>query len=484
MSASSQSDESRAWRDLPHHEPPKRSAADRLADFLEIYGCFDEETARQEARRCIQCPEPQCVAMCPFGNRIPEWLLLTAEGHFVEAAALCARTSVLPEICARLCPQDCLCEAGCILGEKAEPVAIGSIERFLNDYAVRHGLEPAQPAPRNGFKVAVLGSGPAGLSCADELERRGYAVTVFESHSAPGGLLVSGIPGFKLDRSVVAHRVERLRQRGVEFCLGIRPGTDLTLDGLRHEFDAVFLAFGAPRARPLEVPGAQLTGVLSALPFIIRHNTALPVELPEAEVKGRRVVVLGGGDTAVDCLRTALRAGAREAVGICRRDLAGLRASRREYENAVEEGAQFRFLTVPVEVLGDTEGRVVGLRCARVELITGPDGAPTHRPVPASEYIEPADLVVVALGFETSPLAHWNELGALTHDERGALRVDERFMTSLPGVFAGSDLARGPGLVVQSVREARRAANEIHAYLARRRIEEECPDQTDHVTSG
>ncbi|MBK9138825.1 MAG: NAD(P)-dependent oxidoreductase [Verrucomicrobia bacterium] len=483
MSASSHSNPAHAWRDLPHHEPPKRSPADRLADFLEIYGSFDEETARQEARRCIQCPEPQCVAMCPFGNRIPEWLLLTAEGHFVEAATLCAQTSVLPEICARLCPQDCLCEAGCILAEKSAPVAIGSIERFLNDYAARHGLEPAQPAPRNGCKVAVLGSGPAGLACASELERRGYAVTVFESHSTPGGLLVSGVPAFKLDKSVVEYRLEHLRKRGVEFRLGMKAGADLTFDRLRQEFDAIFLAFGAPRARKLEVPGADLVGVVPALPFIIRHNTGLPVEVPQADVAGKRVVVLGGGDTAMDCLRTAIRAGAREAVCICRRDEAGLRANRREYENAVEEGARFRFQTLPLEVIGDPEGRVAGLRCARVEPAPVGEGTATPQPIPGSEYVEPADLVLVAYGFEASPSAYLNQLGELARDERGSVMVDEHLMTSVPGIFAGSDLVRGPGLVVQSVRDARRAAAEIHAYLDQRRLRENWADQTDHVAS-
>lgn len=465
------------------HELPKRSATDRLADFLEIYGCFDETTAREEAQRCIQCPEPRCVSLCPLGNRIPEWLLLTAEGHFLEAATVSAATSNLPEICARVCPQDRLCEGACILGDKTNPVAIGAIEKFLNDYAVKHTTEEVQPAPRNGLRVAIVGSGPGGISCADELERRGYAVTVFESQTVPGGLLVNGIPAFKLEKSVVQRRIELLRRRGVQFRLGVTIGPEITLGELLQGFDAVFLAFGAPKARRLEIPGADLIGVLPALPFIIQHNTDVPLDVQPIEVRGKRVVVLGGGDTAMDCLRTAVRAGARETLCLYRRDLASMPGSRREYDNAVEEGATFRFLTSPVEVLGDAGGKVTGLRCARVELVSQEGGGKLPRNVPHSEFVEPADLILVAFGFDTLPFPHWNDLGSLAKDNSGAIFVDDHMMTNIPRVFAGGDLVRGPSLVVQTVRDARRAAAEIHAYLSRRRLEEDCPDQTDHVSS-
>jgi glutamate synthase (NADPH/NADH) small chain len=462
---------------------PKRSATDRLADFLEIYGCFDEATAREEAQRCIQCPEPRCVSMCPLGNRIPEWLLLTAEGHFLEAATLSSATSNMPEICARVCPQDRLCEGACILGDKTEPVAIGAIEKFLNDYAVKHSPDEARPSPRNGHRVAIVGSGPGGLSCADELERRGYAVTVFESQTVPGGLLVNGIPAFKLEKSVVQRRIDLLRRRGVEFALGVTIGQDLPLRELLGRFDAVFLAFGAPKSRELDIPGAHLGGVLPALPFIIQHNTDIPLDIPPISVAGKRVVVLGGGDTAMDCLRTALRAGAREAVCLYRRDLTNMPGSRREYQNALEEGAKFVFQVAPVKVLGNADGWVNAVRCVRMEPAPRGSGGVRPRPVPGSDFVEAADLILVAFGFEPMTFEHTNDLSELAKDATGAVIVNDHMMTNLPRVFAGGDLVRGPSLVVQSVRDARRAAAEIHAYLSLRRFREDCSDQTDHVSS-
>ena len=324
-----QSNSKYAWLLLNRENPPKRSAAERVADFLEITSGLDEVTARQQASRCIQCPEPSCRQGCPLANRIPEWLALTAEGHFLEAAEISGATSNLPEICSRICPQERLCEGSCILNGRSEPVSIGAIERFINEYALAQGALRTVPPLPNGYRVAVAGSGPGGLACADELAKRGYTVTIFESQLVPGGLLVNGIPAFKLEKTLVWRRMELLKQRGVEFRLGVRIGQDLGLAQLLADFDAVFLGFGALQAKPLDIPGENLQGVHQGLPFLIQKNVQAAPETPSIEVQGRRVAVLGGGDTAMDCLRTALRCGASEVVCLYRRDLGNMPASRK-----------------------------------------------------------------------------------------------------------------------------------------------------------
>ena len=323
-----------AWRELAHKGLPKRSASERVADFLEIYGLYDEATAREQASRCIQCPNPSCVTGCPLCNPIPQWMLLTAEGRFLEAAAVLGSATNLAEICARVCATDRMCEGSCILNGVSEPVAIGAIEQFLGEYALAHGHAAPRVAPPNGLRVAVVGSGPGGLACADELAKRGYAVTVFDSALVPGGLLVNGTPAFRLDKSIVQRRVEILQKRGVVFRLGLKLIEDITLGQLRDQFDAVFLGFDSRKARSLAIPGADLQGVVQALPFILQKITPVPLEWPPIEVEGKRVIVIGAGDTAMDCLRTAIRCGAREAVCIYRRDEADMPCGRHEYENA------------------------------------------------------------------------------------------------------------------------------------------------------
>ena len=457
-----------AWSLISRATPPKRTAAERVGDFHEIYGEFNEATARAQASRCIQCPQALCMAGCPLANRIPEWMALTAQGLFLEAAEVSRATSNLPEICSRVCPQEKLCEGACILNTRTDPVAIGAIERFINEYAFAHGGVPVAPAPANGRKVAVIGSGPGGLACADELARLGYGVTIFESQLIPGGLLVNGIPAFKLEKHIVERRIDLLARRGVEFRLGVRVGWDVSLAGLRDKFDAVFLGVGAQKPKPQDMPGAQLAGVIEALPFLTQKNVDSPLVPGEpVDVRGRRVAVLGGGDTAMDCLRTALRSGAREAVCLYRRDLANMPGSRKEYANALEEGAQFRFLTNPVALLADAAGRVAVVRCVRMEL-GAPDasGRRSPRPVPGSEYEVAADLVIGAYGFDPVPFPADSDLAQVATDKWGGFKINENQMTSLPGVFAGGDSVRGPSLVVHAVRDARKAAQGIHRYLA------------------
>jgi len=456
-----------AWRLIDRATPPKRRAEERVGDFREIYANFDEATVRAQASRCIQCPNPLCAQGCPLANRIPEWLALAAQGQFLEAAAISRTTSNLPEICSRVCPQERLCEGACILNCRTEPVAIGAIERFINEYAFRNDAVKITCAPANGRRVAVIGSGPGGMACADELAQLGYAVTVFESLQIPGGLLVNGIPAFKLEKTVVERRIALLENCGVQFRLGVQVGRDVALEELRRDYDAVFLGVGAQQPKPLDVRGAELTGVIPALPFLIEKNLGASSS-PDAPVtvEGRRVVVLGGGDTAMDCLRTALRAGAQSAVCLYRRDLANMPGSRKEYYNALEEGAQFRFLTNPVELIDNGSGAVAAVRCVQMAL-GEPDasGRRKPRPVAGSEFTVPADLILVAYGFDPVPFPAGSDFAHIATTEWGSIVVDREQMTSVPGVFSGGDSVRGPSLVVHAVRDARKAAQGIHRYL-------------------
>jgi glutamate synthase (NADPH/NADH) small chain len=468
MSTNGSSAQKYAWRDVPRTTPSKAPAAERVRNFSEIYSLYDEETVRAQARRCLQCPHPTCRTGCPLNNRIPEWIALAAEGEFLAAAAISQATSNMPEICSRVCPQERLCESQCILETKSAPVCIGAIEKFINEYAFAHqGVDVSRVEP-NGFKVAVIGAGPGGLACADELAKLGYAVTVFEAQSMPGGLLMGGIPAFKLEKSIVMRRVRVLEQRGVQFRYGITAGIDLSLDRLRRDFEAVFVGIGAQNAKALDVPGAELGGIFQALPFLIQKNVDAPTTFPPIEVAGKCVAVLGGGDTAMDCLRTAIRCHAEEAVCLYRRDLANMPGSRKEYVNAVEEGALFEFLTAPVAVEGES-GRVRQVRCVRMEL-GEPDANGRRKPraMKGSEFVVPADVVLIAYGFDPVPFPEGSDFTRIAVNDWGAFVTDENQMTSVPGIFSGGDAARGPSLVVHAIRDGRKAAVGIHNYLEAR----------------
>jgi glutamate synthase (NADPH) small chain len=456
----------RVWAEVDRVDPPKRPAECRVADFHEIYSLHDEKTVREQASRCVQCHKPNCVEGCPLHNRIPEWLALVAEGDFLGAAEISQSTSNMPEICSRVCPQERLCEGSCILSSRSEPICVGAIEKFINEYALARGAAKVTVAPANGFNVAVVGSGPGGMACADEMAKLGYAVTILESQLLPGGLLVNGIPAFKLEKSIVERRLNLLRRRGVVFKLGVTVGKDLSLKDLLEDFDAVFLGIGAQKAKELDIPGSKLKGVHQALPFLIQKNSALPLEIPDIDVKGKRVVVLGGGDTAMDCLRTAIRCGALEATCVYRRDLANMPGSRKEYANALEEGAKFVFLTNPISLEGDADGNAAGVRCIRMELgEADASGRRKPRAVPGSEFSIGAEVVLVAYGFDPVPFPDGSDLRKIKVNSWGGLEIDEAQMTSVPGVFAGGDSTRGPSLVVHAVRDGRKAAQGIHRFL-------------------
>lgn len=474
-----------AWREVTRAAAPKRPVAERLADFLEIYGPYDEATARAQAARCIQCPDPQCVSACPLGNRIPEWMALTAEGHFSEAAAVLHSTSSLPEIAARMCPSDRLCEAMCILSGKAEPVSIWAVEQFLNEYAFAHGEAETAVAAPNGWRVAVIGAGPGGLTCADVLSRRGFSVTVYDWRLVPGGLLVSGTPAFRLERSIVERRIELLRKRGVRFRLGVTLGRDFTFAALQREYDAIFLGFGARKPRELNVPGRHLRGVDEAVVFLAQEQAGGTDREDRISVADQRVVVVGGGDMAVDCARTARRCGARQVTCVYRRDAENMPCIRSERQNAVEEGVEFLFQATVVALHGDERGRVTGVRLQRTEPAgVGADGRMEFRNVPGTEFDLPADHVFLALGFEPVPLPEEPPFTALARNERGGVQVDENQMTDVPGIFAGGDLVRGPSTVLNVVRDARRAAEGIEKYLQHRAALAEAPSTASPTATG
>ncbi len=455
------------WRYIARESSPKRDAAERICDFDEIYGLFDEATARAQASRCINCPDPPCVKNgCPLANRIPEWLGLAADGRFLEAAALSRSTSNMPEICSRVCPQDRLCEGACILNARSEPVSIGAVEKFINEYAFAHDALDVGVASPNRCNVAVVGSGPGGMACADELAKLGYAVTIFEAQPRPGGLLVNGIPSFKLEKNIVERRFDLLRRRGVRIRCGATVGRDVSLSMLREQFDAVYLAIGAQKPKSLDISGADLRGIFHALPFLIQKNLGRSDESP-IEVRGKRVAVLGGGDTAMDCLRTAIRCGAREAICIYRRDLDNMPGSRREYLNAVEEGAQFMFLTNAVSLSANAAGEVCEARCVRMELgEADAKGRRKPQPVPGSEFSVPVNVVLIAYGFDPVPIFAAGNSDEIDVNKWGGVIVDQNQMTSVSGVFAGGDLVRGSDLVVRAVRDSRKAAAGIHKYLS------------------
>jgi glutamate synthase (NADPH/NADH) small chain len=391
---------------------------------------------------------------------------LTAEGRFLEAAALLGSVTNMAEICARLCPSDRLCEHACLLDSVSESVSIRALEQFLMEYAFAHGQTDTATPPPNGLKVAVVGSGPEGLACAEELARLGYAVTIFDSAQVPGGLLVNGVPAFRLDQTIVQRRIDLLRKRGVVFRPGLRIWEDVHLNDLKSAHNAVFLCMDWRKARPLEMAGADLEGVVQAVPFLIQKTTALAVEMPPFNVAGKRVIVLGGGDTAMDCLRTAIRYGASEAVCVYRREQAEMPCSRHEHKSALEEGARFVFRSAPVAVVDNGKGQVAALRAVRTE--AGPLDAAGRQSFSlrsGTEFLIEADWIITALGFDTLACPRTGGLGVLKVNHWGGIAADDNHMTSMAGVFAGGDLVHGPSPLLQCVRDARQAAAQIHDFL-------------------
>ncbi len=454
--------------------PAKRDAELRAEDFREIADRYATPEAEQQAGRCSQCGVPYCSVHCPLHNHIPDWLRLTAEGRLREAYELSNATSTMPEICGRICPQDRLCEGNCVIEFSGHgAVTIGSVEKFITDKAWEEGwVEPLVPGPARGQSVGVIGAGPAGLSAAEYLRAAGYDVHVYDRHDRAGGLLTYGIPGFKLEKPVVMRRVDRLKAGGIVFHENFEVGRDATLEQLRGRHDAVLIATGVYKPRAIKAPGIGTTGVIDALDFLTTSNRksfgdAVPAfEDGSLNALGKDVVVIGGGDTAMDCVRTAIRQGAKSVKCLYRRDRANMPGSQREVANAEEEGVEFVWLSAPV-AFDDRGGRVATVRGQRMRL-GAPDasGRRAPEPDPGSDFTLDADLVIKALGFDAEDLPALFGAPELGVNRWGTVRVDARsMMTSLDGVFAAGDIVRGASLVVWAIRDGRDVSERMHRYL-------------------
>ena len=458
--------------DLPRAEPAKKPTTERTQQFVEIYTAFKQDNVVEQADRCIACGNPYCEWKCPVHNYIPNWLKLIAEGNLFEAAEMSHKTNSLPEICGRVCPQDRLCEGACTLEDGFGAVTIGAIEKYISDTALAQGWKPdLSDVIATDKRVAIIGAGPAGIGCADILTRNGVKPIVFDKYPEIGGLLTFGIPSFKLEKSIMEKRRELLEEMGVEFVLNTEIGKDIQFQQLLDDYDAVFLGMGAYTYMKGGFPGEDLEGVHEALPYLVSNiynisdwDTAKP---DFVDMKGKKVVVLGGGDTAMDCNRTAIRQTADSVTCVYRRDEANMPGSKREVQNAKEEGVEFLFNRQPVEIVGN--GKVEGIKVVTTEL-----GEPDERgrrwpqAIEGSEEIIATDNVIIAFGFSPSP-ADWFSKFDIKTDDRGRVIAPENnklpFQTSNPKVFSGGDMVRGSDLVVTAIFEGRQAAEGILDYL-------------------
>jgi glutamate synthase (NADPH/NADH) small chain len=459
---------------LGREMPAKRDASSRAKDFSEIYAEFAAEKAAEQASRCSQCGVPYCQSHCPLHNNIPDWLRLTAEGRLEEAYEISQATNTFPEICGRICPQDRLCEGNCVIEQSGHgTVTIGSVEKYITDTAWEKGwVKPIRPATERPESVGIIGAGPGGLAAADVLRRAGVQVTIYDRYDRAGGLLTYGIPGFKLEKDVVMRRNEQLRLGGVNFVLNCDVGVDLSFDAIRGQHDAVLIATGVYKTREIEAPGVGAKGIVKALDYLTASNRkSFGDEVAEfdsgmLDAAGKRVVVIGGGDTAMDCVRTAIRQGAQSVKCLYRRDRANMPGSQREVQNAEEEGVEFVWLSAPKGFTGGTE--VEGVMVQKMRL-GAPDATGRQSPelIEGADYVEPADLVVQALGFEPEDLPGLWGVKELAVTRWGTIKADFRsHATSLPGVYAAGDIVRGASLVVWAIRDGREAADAMLAYLA------------------
>ena len=458
--------------DVGRQDPAKKDIATRKHQFVEIYQPYTQDQVSGQAHRCLECGNPYCEWKCPVHNFIPNWLKLISEGNIFEAAELSHQTNSLPEVCGRVCPQDRLCEGACTLNDGFGAVTIGNAEKYITDTAFAMGWRPdMSKVVWTDKKVAIIGAGPAGIGCADILVRNGVKPVVFDKYPEIGGLLTFGIPELKLEKSVMSRRREIFTEMGVEFRLNTEVGKDITIDELLRDYDAVFMGMGTYTYMKGGFPGEDLPGVYDALPFLVSNvNRNLGFEKDPADfisVKGKRVVVLGGGDTAMDCNRTSIRQGASSVSCAYRRDEENMPGSKREVANAREEGVQFLFNRQPVAVVG--EGKVEGVKVVTTQL-GEPDEKGRRRPevVPGSEEVLPADVVLIAFGFRPNPPDWLVDHKISTNDWGGVVAPEHqqfKFQTSNPKVFAGGDMVRGSDLVVTAIWEGREAATGILDYL-------------------
>ena len=459
--------------DVGRFDPSKKSVDERKINFVEIYGEYNQSQASNQAHRCLDCGNPYCEWKCPVHNYIPDWLKLVNEGNILEAADLCHSTNSLPEVCGRVCPQDRLCEGACTLNDGFGAVTIGSIEKYITEKAFEMGWKPDLSNRKwKNKKVAIIGSGPAGIACADVLTRSGIRSHVFDKNDEIGGLLTYGIPEFKLEKSVVKRRRKILEGMGIKFHMGVEVGKDINFKNIYKDYDAVFLGMGTYTSLEGGFKGEKLNGVYKAIDYLISNTKKLlNMNSGKAEYinfKGKNVVVLGGGDTAMDCNRTAIRQGAKSVTCLYRRDEKNMPGSRREVQNAKEEGVIFDFNIQPIDILGNE--KVEGVKIVQTEL-GEPDQNGRRIPIPisGSERIYNADVVIVAFGFRASPAEWFNDFNVQTR-KNGLVIADEdqkfKFQTSNEKIFSGGDMVRGSDLVVTAIWEGREAGKSIIKYVS------------------
>ena len=459
---------------VPRDMPEKRAAEARREDFNEIYAEYAAEKAKEQASRCSQCGVPYCQSHCPLHNNIPDWLNMTATGRLREAYEISQATNTFPEICGRICPQDRLCEGNCVIEQSGHgTVTIGSVEKYITDTAWEQGwVQPVTPAQEREQSVGIIGAGPGGLAAADMLRRAGVQVTVYDRYDRAGGLLTYGIPGFKLEKDVVMRRVDQLAQSGVEFVLNCNVGQDISFDAIRGKHDAVLIATGVYKSRDLGGPNADAQGIVRAIDYLTASNrlsfgdTVDAFESGALNAAGKKVVVIGGGDTAMDCVRTAIRQGATSVKCLYRRDRANMPGSQRETLNAEEEGVVFEWLSAP-KGFAQADGAVSGVLVQKMRL-GAPDatGRQSPEPIEGADYVEEADLVVKALGFEPEDLPKLWGVDGLEVTRWGTIKAEfTTGRTALDGVFAVGDIVRGASLVVWAIRDGRDSAAAILKYL-------------------
>ena len=459
--------------DLKQETPEKRSTPKRKIDFNEIYNEFITDKAKEQSSRCSQCGIPFCQIHCPLGNNIPDWLKLTAEGRLKEAYEISQSTNNMPEVCGRICPQDRLCEGNCVIEKSGHgTVTIGSIEKYITDTAWEKGwVKPFKVKRELNQSVGVIGAGPAGMACAEELRKSGYQVTIYDRYDRPGGLLIYGIPNFKLEKFIVERRTKLLKESGIKFIQNFEVGKDKTLYELKEEHDAILLATGVYKAREINIPGHNLQNIFPAMEFLTASNRkglGDKVKLFDEGIlnaEGKNVVVIGGGDTAMDCVRTSIRQKAQSVKCLYRRDRENMPGSSREVGNAIEEGVEFIWLTNPKSFIGDTKVNTVEVNKMK---LGEPDSSGRRRPEieNGSEYKIPADLVIKSLGFDPEDIPTLFNAKELAISQWGTLKIDLKTMqTNLDGVFAAGDIVRGASLVVWAIRDGRDVAVEIEKYL-------------------
>ena len=456
-------------RDMPEKRPPNL----RTEDFGEIYAEYAKSKAEEQASRCSQCGVPYCQTHCPLHNNIPDWLRMTAEGRLQEAYEMSQATNTFPEICGRICPQDRLCEGNCVIESSGHgTVTIGSVEKYITDTAFENGwVKPIRPHTERTESVGIIGAGPGGLAAADMLRRQGVQVTVYDRYDRGGGLMTYGIPGFKLEKDIVMQRMAQLEDGGVEFVLNCNVGEDLSFDAIRGKHEAILIATGVYKTRALEAPGVGAGGIVRAIDYLTASNRKSfgddveEFDNGELNAVGKKVVVIGGGDTAMDCVRTAVRQGAESVKCLYRRDKANMPGSQREVQNAEEEGVEFVWLSAPKGFTGE---QVDGVMVQKMRL-GAPDATGRQMPelIAGSDYVEPADLVIQALGFEPEDIPTLWGVPELEVTRWGTIKAAfTTGQTSLDGVFAAGDIVRGASLVVWAIKDGRDAAEAILNYIS------------------